>query len=270
MSKLEQFNDKIKHKVATPTGKTGHPLADAEKDSKKGRLDRYHPALLYDDDEDENDPKLKKLEKAINNDKERIEREQKELLDKKKPKKDTSLGDKSKTKMESSADKFQLFLQDNVPEQSSSSSAKTQDDNSTVEDESLSTPKVDKTISIDNSDEETQTPEKAAQASHSKSPDPPAWKVKRRSSTSHDNSASKRSRASVDSPANNAFDELLKGIVFVISGIQVKYALTYILKLCIQKKSLLQNPKRAEIREKGLKMGAKYKPDWDDTCTHLM
>ncbi|XP_057669634.1 DNA repair protein XRCC1 [Diorhabda carinulata] len=46
------------------------------------------------------------------------------------------------------------------------------------------------------------------------------------------------------------FHELLQGIVIVISGIQ--------------------NPDRANIRTMALSMGAKYKPDWDGSCTHLI
>lgn len=46
------------------------------------------------------------------------------------------------------------------------------------------------------------------------------------------------------------FKRLLEGVVLVISGIQ--------------------NPGRGQIRDKALAMGAKYKPDWDANCTHLM
>lgn len=46
------------------------------------------------------------------------------------------------------------------------------------------------------------------------------------------------------------FDELFSGVVFTISGIV--------------------NPDRAKIRDMALKMGAKYRTNWDDTCTHLM
>lgn len=46
------------------------------------------------------------------------------------------------------------------------------------------------------------------------------------------------------------FNQLLKGVVLVISGIQ--------------------NPSRADLRNKALAMGAKYKADWDSSCTHLM
>ncbi|XP_023338703.1 DNA repair protein XRCC1 isoform X2 [Eurytemora carolleeae] len=46
------------------------------------------------------------------------------------------------------------------------------------------------------------------------------------------------------------FNKLLDGVVFTISG--------------------FQNPLRGEIRGKALKMGAKYRGDWDGTCTHLV
>ncbi|XP_055388783.1 DNA repair protein XRCC1 [Condylostylus longicornis] len=46
------------------------------------------------------------------------------------------------------------------------------------------------------------------------------------------------------------FNRLLDGVVLVISGIQ--------------------NPHRANLRSKALELGAKYKPDWDNTCTHLI
>merc|ERR1712059_215298 len=46
------------------------------------------------------------------------------------------------------------------------------------------------------------------------------------------------------------FKQLLEGVVFAISGIQ--------------------NPLRAEIRQKGLAMGAKYVGDWNSSCTHLI
>ncbi|XP_058978959.1 DNA repair protein XRCC1 isoform X3 [Musca domestica] len=46
------------------------------------------------------------------------------------------------------------------------------------------------------------------------------------------------------------FNLLLKGVVLVISGIQ--------------------NPDRADLRSKALALGAKYKSDWDNTCTHLI
>lgn len=46
------------------------------------------------------------------------------------------------------------------------------------------------------------------------------------------------------------FNELLNGVNLVISGIQ--------------------NPDRGNLRGMALSMGAKYKADWDNSCTHLM
>ena len=46
------------------------------------------------------------------------------------------------------------------------------------------------------------------------------------------------------------FRDLLRGVVFAISG--------------------FQNPLRGEIRGKALEMGAKYEPDWSNRCTHLI
>uniref|UniRef100_A0A1I8NZK9 BRCT domain-containing protein n=1 Tax=Stomoxys calcitrans TaxID=35570 RepID=A0A1I8NZK9_STOCA len=46
------------------------------------------------------------------------------------------------------------------------------------------------------------------------------------------------------------FNQLLSGVVLVISGIQ--------------------NPDRADLRSKALALGATYKSDWDKSCTHLI
>lgn len=51
-------------------------------------------------------------------------------------------------------------------------------------------------------------------------------------------------------PTYKPFQELMRGVIFTISG--------------------FQNPLRGDIRSKALAMGAKYKPDWDNTCTHLV
>ena len=46
------------------------------------------------------------------------------------------------------------------------------------------------------------------------------------------------------------FEKLMTDVVFTISG--------------------FQNPFRGEIRQKALDMGAKYRGDWDNSCTHLI
>lgn len=54
-----------------------------------------------------------------------------------------------------------------------------------------------------------------------------------------------------DKNKSKPFNELLKGVTFAMSG--------YV------------NPLRAQIRERGLAMGAKYMSDWDSArCTHLV
>uniref|UniRef100_UPI003590248F DNA repair protein XRCC1 n=1 Tax=Myxine glutinosa TaxID=7769 RepID=UPI003590248F len=51
-------------------------------------------------------------------------------------------------------------------------------------------------------------------------------------------------------PQPQEIGDILRGVVFVLSG--------------------FQNPFRAEIREKAVSMGAKYMSDWGPNCTHLI
>jgi DNA-repair protein XRCC1 len=62
----------------------------------------------------------------------------------------------------------------------------------------------------------------------------------------------KANAKSVSTEANKAKSAsvLFKSIVFVLSG--------------------FQNPERSDLRNKAIELGAKYKPDWDKECTHLM
>jgi hypothetical protein len=48
----------------------------------------------------------------------------------------------------------------------------------------------------------------------------------------------------------NSTDQILKGVVFALSG--------------------FQNPLRSELRDIGMKLGAKYRPDLTDDCNYLM
>lgn len=77
--------------------------------------------------------------------------------------------------------------------------------------------------------------------------DPPR---KRANSDDQSNSQKKVKTDVIKNLKRKPFNKLLEGAVFVISG--------------------YQNPFRGELRSKALKMGAKYKADWDDSCTHLM
>ncbi|KAL5240151.1 hypothetical protein ACI65C_007561 [Semiaphis heraclei] len=51
-------------------------------------------------------------------------------------------------------------------------------------------------------------------------------------------------------PVTKPFNQLLNSVVFVMSG--------------------YENPYRSNIRSKALEMGAKYKHNWDPSCTHLI
>lgn len=217
MSKLEE-STKINKKIDTPSAKSRRSIeSDKNPDSKK-RLDRYRPAILYDeDDENTSNPRLEKL---INEDKERIERDRKAQIDSKKAKKDTPREEKIKKKMESSADKFKIFLEkdnlDQSPEQSNQAQTSDADIQAPVD--------VDVDVDDDVVDVKSQSPAKvnvpdSPKASSAHSKNPPAWKVKnKRPATADGESASKRSR---NSDSDDEAVELLKNVVFVISGIQV-------------------------------------------------
>lgn len=215
MSKLEECT-KITYKIDTSRLSMANKSFD-EKEAKKERMDRYRPAILYDnDDETTSKPKHEKL---INQDKERIEEERKRHLDKKKLKKEPTREEKSKQKLESSADKFKMFLTDEIADKpakdAAQSSSKSQDDDD-KDDVEINAPNVDLTSSP-----------QAAAASSSDTSAPPAWKPKaKRPSTSTDQSANKRPRNSTSAESDASddnFDQILRGVVFVISGIQVNF-----------------------------------------------
>ncbi|XP_078381815.1 DNA repair protein XRCC1-like [Oculina patagonica] len=69
-----------------------------------------------------------------------------------------------------------------------------------------------------------------------KNKSPPPAKKKRESPNHDDSSVS--------------FDEIMKGVVFVMSG--------------------FVNPERGNLRDKALQMGAQYRQDWGKGCTHLI
>lgn len=227
MSKLEECT-KINRKIDSPSASNARKADEScSAESKKKRTDRYQKNLLYDDDdEDENKPNAK-LEKAIEQDKERNDKERQDWLNKNKPKTQHSESreEKSKRKMESSSDKFKTFVSDDNDDNPLDQSAVT-DANNTVDLES------------DNDDGEPavktkmKSPTKlddgpSSQATGSQSPAPitpsrHVWKTKR-PSTSNEESASKRARTSSDDSDDSStqIDQLLRGVVFVISGIQV-------------------------------------------------
>lgn len=72
-------------------------------------------------------------------------------------------------------------------------------------------------------------------------------KRKNKDSSSHEKIERKKRKQEKPS---KPFNRLLEGVTLVISGIA--------------------NPHRGNLRSQAISMGAKYKPDWDNSCTHLM
>lgn len=60
----------------------------------------------------------------------------------------------------------------------------------------------------------------------------------------------KRGKSQAKKVSYKPFNQLLQGVSFAFSG--------YV------------NPERGILRQKAIDMGAKYRPDWDSSCTHLM
>lgn len=82
---------------------------------------------------------------------------------------------------------------------------------------------------------------------------PPSSKEKQKPSKVGESLVPLGSKENKGKPAIAAsvpFKKLMAGVVFALSG--------------------FQNPHRGELRDRALEMGAKYRPDWDDTCTHLI
>ena len=62
--------------------------------------------------------------------------------------------------------------------------------------------------------------------------------------------STKKPEPEIKKHTTEKFAKLMSNVVFVLSG--------------------FQNPLRGEIRQKALEMGAKYRADWDNSCTHLV
>ncbi|XP_067638128.1 DNA repair protein XRCC1 [Eurosta solidaginis] len=69
-------------------------------------------------------------------------------------------------------------------------------------------------------------------------------------STQNESNMTSNASTNVITGVFRPFNQLLKGTILVISGIQ--------------------NPERSNLRDKALAMGAKYRADWESGCTHLI
>ncbi|KAG8229897.1 hypothetical protein J437_LFUL009761, partial [Ladona fulva] len=95
---------------------------------------------------------------------------------------------------------------------------------------------------LPSSSKKEKTVKKEAKGTHKRNPSP--------EKTDHHTKKIKKEHPAPKKLQRKPFNKLLEGVVFVISG--------------------FQNPLRGNIRSKGLEMGAKYKPDWENSCTHLI
>lgn len=185
-------------------------------DNKKTQKNRNRFALIYDDEDDTtSDPKL---EKFINDDKERIEKEKADRLAAKKKKdnnKPDSKPEKNKEKMALSGDKFKQFL-----DADNSNGSKSHSERMGIE---TSNEQNDSTQSGNESAAGTATLSQTSNASRSSQGTPNGAK---RRSTAIDSSDSPMKRARQinhdddDEDDEIPFNTILRGTTFVISGIQ--------------------------------------------------
>lgn len=233
-------------KIPKITPKIKPRLFDDDDDVENPKIkprDRNRDALLYDKDDDKPN---EKLERKLAEDRVRKQRE----IDAKKEKeqKDRSFSEKKQNLHDTSSSKFKNFLFDEPEAKSSKEPPK-----KTISSEK-EPPK--KTTSSD----EKEAPKKERSRDREKSPEERKKRPKESSSSrERGTSSTKESKKpkydeEEEKPKKpvtyKPFNKLLEKVVLVISGIQ--------------------NPDRANLRNQALAMGAKYKSDWDSSCTHLI
>lgn len=96
-------------------------------------------------------------------------------------------------------------------------------------------------------DHKSSSSSKSPKSSHHSSSKSPKGS---QSSSSKSTSRSAEKKKSSKQVTYKPFHKLFEGVTFVLSG--------YV------------NPERGSLRQKALDMGAKYKQDWDSSCSHLM
>ncbi|XP_070075046.1 DNA repair protein XRCC1 isoform X2 [Drosophila takahashii] len=212
------------------------PVSGSPAPSDAKPLDRNRASLLFgDDDDDENEAadegnaKKQRLSKHLEADKDRRRLEQEKERESKKNKSSRHSLDKSTSREEKSSAK---------EHRSSSKEERSKERSHSKEEKSVRT--GDKcTSKHPDSSKAKESPRPSAQKRHS-------------SPTAGAAAATPAKKQKVkDTPIQyRPFNQLLKGVLLVISGIQ--------------------NPDRADLRSKAIALGAKYKADWEPGCTHLI
>ncbi|KAH8396071.1 hypothetical protein KR222_002673 [Zaprionus bogoriensis] len=123
---------------------------------------------------------------------------------------------------------------------------------------------------------EKTTPAAAPKESPKQSPKPAPVLSQKRKSLSQDECKSPAKRPKPEAKLKQIryvpFNQLLRGVVLVISGIQASSERSSIeaSKTYLPLSVFPQNPDRADLRAKAIALGAKYKADWEAGCTHLI
>ncbi|XP_020807463.1 LOW QUALITY PROTEIN: DNA repair protein XRCC1 [Drosophila serrata] len=214
-------------------------------------LDRNRASLLFgedDDDEDaaqgmpEQNAKKRRLSKHLEADKDRRRLEQEQLQKEKERKKDKS---KSRHSLDKSISK-----ENKSSGKEEKSARKELEKEKEKEKTERSSSKESKPASKTEDKHESRS--KHREASKSRDNSRPSTQKRLSSSPSNTPAKKPRIRDQDSEPIiqYRPFNQLLNGVVLVISGIQ--------------------NPDRADLRSKATALGAKYKADWEPGCTHLI
>lgn len=258
--KNKQSTPVVNRKPITITPKTKPRLFDDDDDDEETAkpLNRNRESLFYDKDDDKPN---EKLEKKIAEDRTREQREKDTKSEKEK--RERLLLEKKSKGHDTSVTKFKDFLFENPPATGNGDSPKKISSSQEKRHRSRSPPTIEKPKHQKRRDSREGHREKDRKSSgqeHKKHTSESPVKRDRSASSIEDKSSSskkvKRHR-SADEDQNKGrpatykpFNKLLENVVLVISGIQ--------------------NPDRANLRTQALAMGAKYKSDWDASCTHLI
>ncbi|XP_017065981.1 DNA repair protein XRCC1 [Drosophila eugracilis] len=230
-------------------------------------LDRNRASLLFGDDDedeaaDEGNAKKQRLSKHLEADKDRRRLEQEKERESKKNKSSRHSLDKSSSKEEKSKSKDNKSSSKEHRSSSNEHRSSSKEHNSSTKEEKIKSrdEKSSKKDERSHSKEKSARKEDKSASKHDTSkrmdttkgkdsPRPPAQK--RHSSPTAVAATPAKKQKVKDAPIQyRPFNELLKGVILVISGIQ--------------------NPDRADLRSKAVALGAKYKADWEPGCTHLI
>ncbi|XP_058822954.1 DNA repair protein XRCC1 isoform X2 [Topomyia yanbarensis] len=258
-----QLTPLVKKPVITPKAKP-RLFDDDDEDEQIKPLNRNRNALLYDKEDEKPD---EKMEKKLAEDRARQQKEKSAKENNEKEKREHSKLEKKEKLHDSSSSKFNDFLFEETSASISKNETKTREIGKTE-----MSPASTKFSNDQHSTSSGKNERKRTEPNETHKRDEDKGERKKRPSESpaskdrsNNDERSKKKKLKLQSsdeeeenkghkkrlPAiYKPFNKLLENVVLVISGIQ--------------------NPDRANLRSQALSMGAKYKSDWDSSCTHLI